>query len=137
MARHPAYRRYTRRMAGLGAAYVAAILVAATFIPDGSPPTPAAIALALVPGIAVLGVIWTMGRLLLELDDEYLRLLEVRKFIVATGLLLAFASLWGLLELFTAVPRVPVFYAFPVWCLGLGAGALYNRLTMGEDASCP
>ena len=122
-------------MAGLSAVYIAAVVAARWLIPHDAPPTTASVALALVPGAVTLAIIWAMGQLLIELDDEYLRLLEVRKFIVATGLTLALASVWGLLELFTTVPRVPVFYAFPAWCLGLLAGSLYNRLTMG-DGGC-
>lgn len=136
MARHPAYRRYGRRMAALSLAYIAAIVTAALAIPHDAAPSPVSIGLALVPGVAILGMIWAIGRLLVELDDEYLRLLEVRKFIVATGVMLALASVWGLLELFTTVPRVPVFYAFPLWCLGLVVGVLYNQLTIGDRGGC-
>lgn len=136
MARHSAYRSYMRRMAVTSVAYVAAIFAAASLIPHDAAPTPLSVAIALVPGLAILGIIWAIGRLLFELDDEYLRMLEVRKLIVATGLLLALASVWGLLELFTTVPRVPVFFAFPVWCIGLGAGQLYNRLTIGDGGGC-
>lgn len=135
--RHPAYRRYTRRMVVLSLAYIAGIMLAARLLPDDVPPSAGPVLVALVPGLAVLGFIWAIGRLLVELDDEYLRLLEVRKFIVATGVLLALASVWGILELFTTVAAVPVFYAFPVWCLGLAIGALYNRLTLGVDGGCP
>lgn len=133
--RNPAYKRYIRRMAVLSIVYICAVVLASSLIPDDAPPAPLNIAIALIPGIAVLGVIWAMGRLLSELDDEYLRMLEVRKFIVATGLALAVASVWGLLELMTTVPRLPVFYIFPLWCLGLAVGSLVNKLTLG-DAGC-
>jgi hypothetical protein len=115
--------------------YLAGIFVAVRLLPANAPLTPLSVAIVLVPGIAVLGFIWSMARLLIELDDEYLRLLEVRKFIVATAIMLALASVWGLLELLTAVPRVPLFYAFPVWALGLAVGGIYNRITMG-DGGC-
>ena len=68
-----------------------------------------------------------MGRLLLDLDDEYLRLLEVRKALAATGLMLAVCSVWGILELYTDVPRLPLFLVFPLWCGGLGLGQMLNR----------
>lgn len=135
-ARHPAYRRYLFRMAGLSAAYVASIAAATRVLPDDAAPSAAAIAIALVPGLAVMGFIWAMGRLLVELDDEYLRLIEIRKFVVATGFMLAVASVWGILELLTTVPRVPVFFAFPVWCLGLFVGTIYNRVTLGKGEGC-
>lgn len=135
LARHPAYRQYTRRMVGFSLTYVAAIFGAALAIPAGAAPSPLSIGLALLPALATLGIIWTIGRLLIELDDEYLRLLEVRKFVVATGVVLALASVWGLLELLASVPRVPVFWAFPVWAVSLGLGQLYNRFTIGDGGS--
>lgn len=134
--RHPAYNAYMRRMGVAAAAYISAILLAVGLLPDDAPPTLAPIMVALVPGAAVLAMIWALGRLLVELDDEYLRLLEVRKFIVATGFLLAVASVWGMLELLTQVPRLPIFYVFPIWCLGLVAGTIYNRVTMDGDGGC-
>ncbi|OGS58220.1 MAG: hypothetical protein A3J40_02550 [Erythrobacter sp. RIFCSPHIGHO2_12_FULL_63_10] len=135
VGKNPAYKRYVRRMAVLAIVYIGAVVLSSSLIPDDAPPDPLNIAIALVPGFAVLGVIWAMGRLLIELDDEYLRMLEVRKFIVATGLALAVASVWGLLELMTTVPKLPVFYIFPLWCIGLAVGAVFNKLTLG-DAGC-
>ena len=88
VGKNPAYKRYVRRMAVLAIVYIGAVVLSSSLIPDDAPPDPLNIAIALVPGFAVLGVIWAMGRLLIELDDEYLRMLEVRKFIVATGLAL-------------------------------------------------
>lgn len=133
---HPAYRAYARRMGLAAAAYLSTILLAVGLLPDEAPPTLAPIAVALVPGAAVLAMIWALGKLLVELDDEYLRLLEVRKFIVATGFVLAVASVWGMLELLTQVPRLPIFYVFPIWCLGLAVGSVYNRVTMDGDGGC-
>lgn len=135
--RNPAYSRYIRRTIVLALAYVAAVAGVSAIVPDGAAPSPLNVALAIVPGLAVLGFIWAMGRLLVELDDEYLRMLEVRKFIVATGVALAVASVWGLLEMMVEVPRLPVFFVFPLWCAGLAVGQLYNRLTLGEGSGCP
>ena len=136
MPTNPAQRRYLGRMVIVSITYVAAIFLASTLLPKGSAATPATIAIALVPGLAVSGFIWALGRYFTELDDEYLRLLEIRKALVATALTLAFTSSWGILEIYTDVPRVSLFWVFPVWCAGLGAGALFNRLTLG-DAGCP
>lgn len=134
-ARNPAYRRYLRRMLPISIAYVAAVALASRLVPDHAPASVATVSLALVPGMAVLGWIWAMARLLVELDDEYLRLLEIRKFLVATGVMLAVTSIWGLLEFHTDVPRLPVFFAFPIWCAGLVVGQIVNRLTLG-DGGC-
>lgn len=130
--RHPAYRAYLRRMAIAAVLYVAAIFTAAWALHPSPPATPLALAIALVPGAATLMMIIAIARLLVELDDEYLRLLEVRKALVATGLTLAITSVWGLLELLASVPRLEVFWVFPIWCAGLAAGQVFNRLTLGS-----
>ncbi|WP_447751934.1 hypothetical protein [Sphingopyxis fribergensis] len=131
MAMDPAQRRYFGRMIPITILYGLAVLFASWIIPDDAAATPLTVAVALVPALAVSGFIWAMGRYLAELSDEYVRLLEVRKALVATGLTLALASGWGILELFTDVPRVPLFFVFPVWCLGLAVGSLVNWMTLG------
>lgn len=132
---NPAYRRYARRMLPLSLVYVGAIALATRLIPANAAADAQTVALALLPGLAVIGWIWAMGRLLVELEDEYLRMLEVRKFLVATGLTLAVCSVWGLLQLFApSVPKLPLFFVFPLWALCLFAGMLFNRLTLGRSA---
>lgn len=138
-ARNPAFRRYLRRFIPITVAYLASIALATWIIPDDAPANALTIGLAILPGIAVVGWIWAMGRLLVELDDEYLRMLEVRKMIVATGVTLALTSIWGILELYSPeVPRLPVFFVFPLWCIGLALGQVFNRLTLGDGGgTCP
>ena len=111
--------------------------MASWLIPDNAPASALTIAIALLPGLAVIGWLWAMARLLVELDDEYLRMLEIRKFLVATGFTLAITSTWGLLELFSpAVPKLPVFFVFPLWCLGLFVGQIVNRRSYGDQGPC-
>ncbi|MFK4875283.1 hypothetical protein [Novosphingobium sp. ZW T3_23] len=131
---NPAYRRYVRRMLPLSLAYVGAIGLATRVIPDHAAADARTLGFAILPGLAVMGWIWAMARLLVELDDEYLRMLEVRKFLVATGFTLALCSVWGLLELFApSIPKLPLFFVFPLWAVGLFVGMLFNRLTMGPS----
>ena len=136
MATNPAQRRFVGRMIPISIAYIAAVMLASWIIPDDAAATPLTVAVALVPALATSGFIWAMARYLAELTDEYVRMLEIRKILVATGLTLALASGWGILELFTDVPKVPLFFVFPVWCLGLAAGSLVNRLTIGDAGPC-
>lgn len=140
MASNPATARYTKRMVLIAAAYVAGIVLASLTIDRAAPLGPLTIGLTLIPGAAMLAAIWAMGRFLTDLADEYLRMLEVRKFIVATGVTLAITSVWGLLELFSdSLPRLPVFYVFPIWCGGLFVGQIVNRFAFDDDdaGSCP
>ena len=131
-ARNPAYRRYLQRMAVAAVLYVAAIFVAVKVLHHNTAVSPLTVALALLPGLAVLMMLYAIGRLLTELQDEYLRMLEVRKALIATAVALAVASVWGLLEMLTAVPKLEVFWIFPIWCAGLLVGAVVNRVTMGS-----
>ena len=136
-AKSPAKRRFVRLHLILSILYVGLVLLASYFVPDDAKPSPAVIFWALLPGLVVIGWLWNMGRFLIELEDEYLRLLETRKMMVATAVTLAVCAGWGIVELFASVPRLPVFFVFPIWCLGLVAGQLVNRLTMGDGgASC-
>ena len=124
-----AFRRYKKRFIPLTLFYVATIILANALVPNDAEANIFTVSLALLPGLGVMGWIWAMGRLLIELDDEYLRMLEVRKFLVATGFALSIASVWGLLELYTEVPKLPVFMTFPIWCFGLGMGQVWNRIS--------
>ena len=130
-ARNPAFRAYQQRMGIATVLYVAAIFTASSLLHYRAAPGVVSVVIALVPGIAIVLMIYSIARLLIDLDDEFLRLLEVRKALFATGLTLAGCSVWGLLETYTAVPALPVFWVFPLWCGGLGAGMLFNRITLG------
>lgn len=85
--------------------------------------------IAVLPGLAIVGVIWAMARLLMEPSDEYLRLIEVKKALIATGFALAVSSVWGLLEFYTDVPKLPIFFVFPIWCTGLALSSLWTKVS--------
>lgn len=112
--------------------YLACTALATVLIPDDAPPSAGPVALAVLAGAGVLVWVWAMARYLLELEDEYLRMLQVRGMLVATGFTLAITSVWGMVELFTTAPRLPVFFVFPIWCLGLFVGAMVNKRTLGD-----
>ena len=130
-----ATRRYIRVHIALSLLYVALVFLASYFVPDDAAPTPGVIMWAVLPGLVVLGWIWNMGTYLFALEDEYIRMLETRKALVATALVLGISGGWGLIEMFAEVPALPVFFIFPIWCLGLAVGQLVNRLT-GHSQAC-
>lgn len=123
-----AYRRYLRRFWPASGLYGVAIALATWLIPDGASANLPTVGIALLPGLGIVAMIWAMARLLIELDDEYLRMLEVRKSLIATAVALTVASVWGILELYTDVPKLPVFLIFPIWCGGLAIGQLWNKI---------
>jgi hypothetical protein len=68
-----------------------------------------------------------MALLIKEERDEYLRMRIVEQTLIATGFLLAAATIYGFLTAFDLVPRVDAYLAVPVWAVGLGIGRLLQR----------
>ena len=126
--RDPAYNRYLKRFIPASVIYAGAIVLASMLIPDHAKASPLTIGIALLPGLACTAMIWAMARLLVEMEDEYLRLIEIKKALIATGFALGVAATWGLLELYTDVPKLPVFLMFPIWCFGLAVGQLWLKV---------
>ena len=87
--------------------------------------------LALIPGLAMVGVFYGYGMLIIEQEDEFIRMLVLRQLIIATGIALSFATVWGFLEYFGLVAHVYLFYVAIAWILGFGFGGLVNRITHG------
>lgn len=97
----------------------------------------AAWALAIAPALPIIGVFWAVMRFLVEETDEFMRLLLVRQCLVATGFCLTIMTVWEFLQNFELVPPGNGgFGAAFFWFIGLGIGALYNKLTMGTAGSC-
>jgi hypothetical protein len=121
-------RTYQRRILGLALAYVALLFLANWLYREFALTGPAAVVVALLPALPLIGMVFALGSLIVGERDEYQRLLHVRQMLVATGLMLAVCTVWGFLEQFELVPHVPAYWAFIVWCGGLGVGTLYNEL---------
>ena len=98
---------------------------------------PLAWPLAILPALPVIGVFWAVMRLLVEEPDEFLRMLLVRQALVATGFCLTVTTIWEFLQNFDLVPPGNGgFGAAFFWFMGLGVGAIYNRLTLGTAGNC-
>lgn len=126
LPRGSAQRRYTIRVAGLMAGYVALLFAANWLFENGYANGPAAWVIAILPALPIIGVVLAIGRLIVELRDEYVRMLFVRQTLIATGLMLAVATAWGFLEDFGLVPHLPAYYAAILWFAGLGVGGCVN-----------
>jgi len=136
MYRSPAIRRYVIRLSVLmGLYFVFLLLAVRTFRADAVSGV-AAYGLAILPALPIIGVFWAVMRLLVEEPDEYIRLLHVRQCLVATGFCLTVMTIWEFLQNFDLVPPGNGgFGAAFFWFIGLGIGAVYNRLTLGT-AGC-
>ena len=125
----PAYmRRYTFRILGFGLVYTGT-LVASLMVMEQSwaPEGPLAYCLAALPALPVLGMIWAIGRLVVETADEYQRFLLVKQILIATALTLAIATVWGFLEGFGLADHVPAYWATILWFAMIGVGGCIAR----------
>lgn len=86
---------------------------------------------AIPPGLAIIGVFWAIGRLIVEESDEFIRMLVIRQSLIATAITLSIASVWGFLETADAVPHADAYWWAVLWFAGLGAGAVSNRIEYG------
>ena len=123
-------RRFLIRLATAITVLVISIEAARYFIGQGAA-GPLVWVLALIPGIAMLGIFYTYGMLITEQKDEFLRMLIIRQLIIATGIALSFATVWGFLEEFGLVAHIYAYYVAVAWIAGLAIGALVNRITHG------
>ncbi len=109
-------------------AYLISLALAVHFLDSGTPVKAWGYLLAMAPGVSVAGVFWAFGRLLIEEQDEYQRMLLVRQSLAATGFTLSIITVWGFLDNFGMVPHVSAFYVAILWFIGLALGSLFNWL---------
>lgn len=135
--RSPAMRRYVIRIAVLMTAYIVLLFGSNYLFRHGHPAGVIAYALAVAPALPIVGVFWAVMRLLVEEPDEFVRMLLVRQSLIATGFCLTIVTIWEFLQNFDLVPPGNGgFGAAFFWFMGLGVGALYNKLTVGTSGGC-
>ena len=125
---YPAQKRYTYRVLGIMLAYIAALILANWAFQRVDPRGPLAWLIAALPAIPIIGIFAAIGRLLVELKDEYVRMLMVRQSLVATATMLVVVTVYGFLEDFGLTPHLPAYYAAILWFAGLGVGGCLNAI---------
>lgn len=130
-AKGVAQKRYIKRTAIFTSLYLAAFALLMFADRELEISRELKFALALLPGMAILGVFWAIGRLIVEEQDEFMRMLVVRQALVATAVALSAATVWGFLESADLVIHVDAYYWAVAWFLGLFVGAAMNRLKYG------
>ena len=118
------------------AGYIATLFAAEYLIDQGGLAGPGAWLVALLPGLCVAAVFWALGRLLVEEQDEYLRNLLVRQMLIASGITLTAATIYGFFENYRLVGHIDAFYIAVLYFVGLGVGSVVNKLTVGDSGRC-
>jgi hypothetical protein len=116
--------RYTVSLACFLAAFSAALVL---FNRPVSPNGAIAILLASSPALGLIGAFGAIGRLIVDIRDEYQRMLFVKQILIATVITLSVATIWGFLERFGQAPRVPAFSIAILWFAMLGIGGAIAR----------
>ena len=113
------WRYFVRTMAFMSG-YVA-VNVAAIFgaFDDIASPM-AAWALALVVSAPVVGQIWATLSLMRE-SDEFVRAVIAKQFIIASGMAMALATMWGFGESYADAYHLPAWIIYPLFwaCFGV------------------
>ena len=123
-----AQRRYNKRVLGLSLLYALALIGSIMIFKRAHPSGPLAYILAILPALPIVGIVAAMGRYLVEEGDEYLRAMEVRKSLIATGFMLTVTTCWGFLQSFDLLPHADFYWAAVIWFGGLGVGSCAQAL---------
>jgi hypothetical protein len=125
---NPAVAVYLRRISACVMAYFALLLLANYLEDHGQAHGLAAILLALLPAVPILGMVLTFGAYLRDEHDEYVRMLAVQSSLYATGITLTVTTVWGFLEQSQLVSHYPASLAFGIWFAALGLSQLCQKL---------
>jgi uncharacterized YccA/Bax inhibitor family protein len=114
-----AARRYMWRCGLSMAAYMAVLIGCISAIRHLHPEGPLLVILSVLPALPMLAVIWSIFMFIVDQQDEYLRMRQVRQILVGTAFTLAVTTVWGFLEEAHVVPHIPLQWVFVIWCGGL------------------
>lgn len=124
----PAQRRYNKHVVILSLVYAVTLIVVVTLFAQRLIGGPLAYLVGVLPALPIIGIFLAVGRYLIDEKDEYLRMLMVRQSLIASGFTLSVLTIWGFLESVDLVPHVDAYYAAVLWFVGLGIGAIANKL---------
>ena len=119
----PAHRRYVIRTMAFMIPYMAiCIAMMTTDAFDEVIGRPAGWVLAAAVSAPVIGQIWATLALMRE-SDEFVRAVTAKQFILAAGIAMAIASVWGFGESYADAYHLPGWIIYPLFwaCFGLVA----------------
>ena len=110
----PAQKRYVIRTNLFMAGYVAVNVAAITGAFDPIVGSRAGILLGLAVAAPIAGQLWATLALMNE-SDEFVRALNAKRFIIASGLAMALFSAWGFAESYGDAPHAPGWLIYPLF----------------------
>ncbi len=91
--------------------------------------------LTIIPVLAIFAWMWAQWRYVNELD-EYLKKIQTEAMMIGLMIVTAIASGWGLMELMTDVPRIPIFFAGPGFYMVYGIAYAVLAKRVGIKGNC-
>ena len=130
LGRTPAQRRHTRRVIWALVAYAVLLILELMLylLRDGDVTGPWRVVLALLPAIPLVAMFASYSRYLNEETDEYIRMLVIRNFVMATTVAMAFAVVWGFLTELGGAPPIASYWIAVVWIVAQGVNALIAKV---------
>lgn len=119
----PYMRRYTIRIILFMTAYILILTGGLTFArSEAEHARVTLIALSIISALPIIGIFWAIFRLLVEVDDEYQRLLFAKQTLLATGFTLTIVTVWQFLNIYDVVATGPQWMGV-IWFAMLGIAA--------------
>jgi len=119
-------KRYMWSILGGSLGYAGALIGVTFALKSISGPLSLKISLSVIPGIFVLYMLHAIWRFVKNVDEAQ-RYFFTQSLMFATFTVLALSGVWGLVEMLVEeVPRVPVFWVFPVFFGALGLSTCFG-----------
>lgn len=128
-----ALRRYLTLFMPSMTAYIIAVFMAVKLLKNKSVTGLLIYPIALLPGLAALVFLYGYFRFIREMD-EFQRKVQIDATLIGVAAILTFTLTWGIMEMFLPdLPRVPVFWVFPLYFLiqGLAGWRLSKKYGTG------
>ena len=132
----PAIWRYQRDFFASIAVYMLGLGVAIALWNHVPEAREYAFAIALLPTLPTLAMVYVMARYVSEEEDEFLRFRTMQSAIIGLGFVLVLGSFWGFMATFDIVPNIWAWWVVPVWAIGFGLGQVWlMRRDNSEDSA--
>lgn len=123
MSMPPEIKRYTVRLLSVMALYAVTLIGTNLWFRYDPPGGVLAYVAAILPAVPIAMVFVVIGRLLVEMRDEYLRAQMVHDLLIVTGATLSIVTAWGFLEGFGLVGQTRHYYVATLWFALQGVAA--------------
>ncbi len=120
-------KRYTLRVLLFMAAYTVILIGGKTYAQSADLSQFVRIALAVATALPICGVFWAIFRMLIEVDDEYQRLLFAKQILLGTAWALAIVTVWEFLTVYDVLASGPKWTGV-IWFMTFGLAGGYVRL---------